>query len=105
MMSSYGRLLGLAREQHQAISRGDYAHAIALLDHRAAVLADALPPVPSDANTIREILRLDRALCEALGAEAQRLLGQASQTQRSKELLSRYRLAGQSAPAIIDSER
>jgi hypothetical protein len=104
-MSSYTRLLGLAREQQQAISRGDYAHAISLLDHRAAILAKALPPMPSDADTIREILRLDRALDESLRAEARRLRKQASQSQLRKDVLSRYRSAGQANPALIDSER
>jgi hypothetical protein len=104
-MSSYRRLLGLAREQQRAISRGDYAHAIALLDHRAALLTDALPPMPSDADTIREILLLARELGEALGAEALRLREQASQSQRRKDLLSRYRSPVQAPPALLDSER
>jgi hypothetical protein len=90
-MSLYSEVLRLAETQSAAVARGDLEAALGLLDARGALLAKAGPPQSSDADVIRQVLRLDRELA---GAIRERMLGiraQAVENQRGQRALASYR--------------
>jgi hypothetical protein len=90
-VSVYTELLRLAEAQSAALARGDLQAALGLLDARGALLAQADAPRPSDAETIREVLRLDRELSGAIRERMIHIRNQAVQSQRGQRALAGYR--------------
>jgi hypothetical protein len=65
-MSSFEQILRIAQEQAEAAARGDLMAAAARLPERGLLLQAAPLAEPSDADTIREILRLDLVLAGSI---------------------------------------
>ena len=101
-MSAYTELLRLAEAQSAALARGDLAAAVDLLEARGALLAQAGPPRPSDADAIREVLRLDRELAGAIRGRMLHIRNQAVENQRGQRALAGYRPSLGAAPSTID---
>ena len=89
-MTDYERVLALAREQAAALARGELEPAIALLDERGTLLADAGPARPEDVATIREILSLDRALSSAIRERMIAIRGEALEGQHGRRAINGY---------------
>jgi hypothetical protein len=101
-VSAYTELLRLAQAQSAALERGDLEAAVGLLDARGALLAQAGPPRPSDADAIREVLRLDRELSGAIRERMIAIRDEAVASQRGQRALVGYRPPQTSAHATID---
>jgi hypothetical protein len=65
-MSVYEKVLSIAREQADALDRGELEHAVGLLDRRAELLAGAPPPTQAEVPVVEKILELDRELASAI---------------------------------------
>jgi hypothetical protein len=101
-MSLYAEVLRLAEAQSVALARGDLDAAVGLLDARGALLASAGPPRPSDADAIREVLRLDGELSSAIRERMLQLRGQAVKNQRGQRALAGYRPPVAAPASTID---
>ena len=101
-MSAYTELLRLAEAQTAALARGDLDAAVGLLEARGAVLAQAGPPRPDDAQTIREVLRLDRELSSAIRHRMIHIRNEAVQSQRGQRALAGYRPPVATPASTID---
>ena len=100
-MSVYTELVRVAEAQSAALARGDLEAAVGMLDTRAALLAQAGPPRPSDADAIREVLRLDGELSSAIRERMLHIRGLAVESQRGQRALAGYRPPiGAPAPTI-----
>ena len=101
-MSAYTELLRLAEAQAAALRAGDLEAAVGLLDTRAALLAKAGPPRPSDAEAIREVLRLDRELSGAIRERMLHIRSQAVENKRGQRALAGYRPPLAAPASIVD---
>jgi hypothetical protein len=101
-MSPYAEVLRLAEAQSAALARGDLEAAVGLLDARGAVLAKAGPPRPSDADAIRQVLHLDRALSGAIRERMLAIRAETQAGQRGQRALAGYRPPQSLAVSTID---
>jgi len=104
-VNAYQQVLELARRQSAAIDRGDLEGATALLDERAALLADAPLPGPADAPLVEEILRLDRDLSSAIRHRMIAIRDEARRDERGKKALDSYGRHLPRRPMAIDTSR
>ena len=102
-MTPYRAVLDLAREQTAAVSRGDLAAAMRLLEDRSALLAGAPAPGPGDNATIAEILRLDRIVAGALRTGMLSIRDEVVALHRGADALMGYQAAPTDARRTIDS--
>ncbi len=103
-MRHYQQLLALARQQADALARGEILAATKLLDARQELLRDAPPPHGDDIEAIQEVLRLDRELSTAVRLEMIRIRDEAVSLQRGKQALHGYS-PQREKEAILDSVR
>ena len=101
-MSPYLELLHVARQQAAAVARGELGDAVALLDARGALLAQAAAPVGADFDAIREVLRLDRELSGAIRERMLHIRDEALAEQRGRQALSSYAPPPAAAVPTID---
>lgn len=101
-MSVYQQVLNIAREQSQRLSRGELEGAIALLDDRAGLLADAPLPVPSEFPIAEEIVRLDRQLSSAIRERMIAIRNEALESQHGRNALAGYARRMPGRPLAID---
>jgi hypothetical protein len=99
---AYTRLLDLARDQAEAVARGDLETAVDLLDVRAAVLMDAPAPGAADTDAIREVLRLDRDLSSAIRERMIQLRGEVLDSRQGNKALNGYARHAQRRPMAVD---
>jgi hypothetical protein len=104
-MSVYHEILELARQQSAAVVRGDLETAVRLVGDRGAVLRDAPPAGPGDADAIREILRRDRDLAGAIRERMIEIRNQAVSFQRGRVALSGYTTRLHSTHHLVDTKR
>ena len=102
-MSAYLELLRVAEAQSAAMARGDLEGAVGLLDARAALLAQAGPPRPTDLDAIREVLRLDRDLSGAIRQRMIHIREEALASRRGQRALAGYRPPVAAALPTIDT--
>jgi hypothetical protein len=102
MHSAYARLLDLARDQAEAVTRGDLDAAVNLLDVRAALLIDAPAPGAGDTDAIREVLRLDRDLSSAIRERMIELRDEVLDSRQGNKALSGYARRVQRQPMAVD---
>jgi hypothetical protein len=95
-MSPFQRVLQIAQEQAAAAARGDLQAAAARQQERAVLLHAAPPAEKVDAEVIREILRLDRALAGAFRVRMAAIRDEVAEGQRGRRALDGY---GHTAPA------
>lgn len=101
-MTHYRAVLALAREQTAAISRGDLAMAMRLLDDRSKLLEGAPGPRPGESAEIAEILRLDRIIAGALRQEMLKIRDEVVSLHRGADALVGYQVQPV-ARAALDS--
>ena len=89
-MSIYEQVLAIAREQSEALSRGELEHAVSLLDRRGELLAGAPPPSPLDVPVAEEILKLDRDLATAIRHRMIAIRDEARQGNQGRHALQGY---------------
>lgn len=102
-MNAYQQVLDIARQQSEALGRGDLENATALLDERAALLATAPVPGPADVPLVEEILRLDRDLSSAIRHRMIALRDEAREGERGKKALDSYGRHLPRRPMAIDT--
>jgi hypothetical protein len=100
-MTAYQALLDLARQQTAALERGDLDGAVALLDPRAELLAQAPVATLADHPDIQQVLLLDRHLSGAIRERMLKLRDEALAAARGGSALSGYR-PGQSGARLLD---
>ena len=89
-MSVYEQVLAIAREQSEALGRGELERAIGLLDRRAELLAGANPPTQPEVPVAQEILRLDRELSSAIRQRTMEIRDEARAGQHGRQALQGY---------------
>lgn len=89
-MSIYEQVLAIAREQSEALGRGELERAIGLLDRRAELLEGAEPPSKPEVPLVEEILMLDRALATAIRQRMIAIRDEARQGQQGRQALQGY---------------
>ena len=89
-MSPFEQVLCIAQEQLAAVTRGDLLAATARRDERGALLAAAPPARLTDADTIREIMRLDLTLSGAIRERMIAIRNEALEGQRGRRALDGY---------------
>jgi len=104
-MSAYREVLELARQQSAAVACGDLETAVRLVGERGAVLRDAPPAGPGDAEAIREILRRDRDLAGAIRERMIEIRKQAVNSQRGRVALSGYTVRIPNIHHLVDTNR
>lgn len=90
MTSKYAPLLAIARQQHDLLERGDLEQAISMMDDRADLIVAVGAPGPADHATLREVLRLDRALSSAIRERMVHIRNEAFEGQQGRRALSGY---------------
>jgi hypothetical protein len=103
-MSPYEQVLELARQQADAVRRGDLEGAVDVLDARATLLADAPEPSTSDRAAIGETLALDRELSGAIRVRMIAIRDETLKMGRGRTALSGYSPARQRGPAYFDRD-
>jgi hypothetical protein len=103
-MSPYEQVRDLARQQAEAARRGDLDSAVDALDVRAALLADAPEPSPSDLVAIRETLALDRELSSAINGHMAAIRDETRDMQRGRTALTGYGSAVAQHSAYVDCD-
>jgi hypothetical protein len=103
-MSKLDQVLNIARQQADAVASGDLEAATAMLEERGTLLRAALPGKvkPADAEVIREILRLDRALSGAIRERMVEIRDEVTEGRRGRRALDRYGHAPQGRPLRFD---
>jgi hypothetical protein len=99
---AYTRLLDLARDQAEAVARGDLEAAVDLLDARAAVLIDAPAPGAAETDAIREVLRLDRDLSSAIRERMIEIRDEVLDSRQGNKALNGYSRRAQRQPMAVD---
>lgn len=94
-------LLDLAREQSGAIELGDLDAAVALLDTRAELLAQAPAATLADRPHIEQVMLLDRQLSGAIRERMLKLRQEAVAAARGGSALTGY-LPGPSGAQYLD---
>jgi hypothetical protein len=89
-MSLYEQVLAIAREQSDALGRGELERAVGLLDRRAELLSVAEPPTQSEVPVVQEILRLDRELSSAIRHRMVAIRDEARTGQQGRQALQGY---------------
>jgi hypothetical protein len=103
-MSIYQQVLDLAREQSEALRRGELESATALLEHRAALLVHASAPGPQEVGLVHEILRLDRDLSSAIRERMIKIRDEALESSHGRRALDGYARRTQRRPLAIDRQ-
>jgi hypothetical protein len=90
-LNPFHELLRIAREQSAAIARGDLEAASRLLDDRAPIV-EHLRPVQTvdEENAIREVMRRDRVLSDAIRERMIDIRNRALKLQQGRTALSGY---------------
>lgn len=102
-MNAFEQVLQIAQEQADAVVRGDLLAATARLPERQVLLHGAAPAEAADADVIREIQRLDRALS---GAIRERMIAIRNETQeglRGQRALGGYGHAPPPRSLMLDA--
>jgi hypothetical protein len=101
-MSVFQEILDLARQQSQALERGDLEDAVRLISVRAPLVEQAGRAGHEDAEVIHEILRLDRQLSSAIRERMVDIRNQACKTQYGRTALAGYEVKSGSTAHLLD---
>jgi hypothetical protein len=101
-MNNYQRLLIIAREQAQAVTRGDFEQVALAFDERAMLLSDAPEPSQDDILAIREVLSLDRQISGAIRERMIEIRDQVLEGQHGRRALDGYSRPQQRRPLALD---
>ena len=101
-MSVYTSVLVLAQLQAEAAARDDLDTAARLFEQRGSLLAKASAPKPEDADTIRQILLLDRQLSSRIRERMIAIREQANVTHRASSVVSAYGGRPESQPRVLE---
>jgi hypothetical protein len=102
-MSSFEQVLQIAQEQAAAAAGGDLEAATARMQERAVLIKGAPAARPRDAEVIREILRLDRALSGAIRERMVAISDEAREGQRGRRALDGYSHTPPPRPRMFDA--
>ena len=102
MQTAYAQLLDLARDQAQAIARGDLDSAVSLLEARGALLVDAPAAGAADMDAVREVLRLDRDLSSAIRERMIALRAEVLENRQGHRALGGYARRTPQQPRAVD---
>lgn len=101
-MSVYTSVLVLAQLQAEAAARDDLGTAARLFEQRGTLLAKAPAPKPEDADTIRQILLLDRQLSSRIRQRMIAIREEANVTHRAANVVSAYGGRPESQPRVLE---
>jgi hypothetical protein len=101
-VSLYRQVLDITRAQSAALSRGELETAVALLDDRAGLLADAASPSADEMPLAEEILRLDRQLSSAIRERMIAIRNEVLEGQHGRQALRGYDRRPPERPLAID---
>jgi hypothetical protein len=101
-MSSFQQILQIAQEQAEAAARGDLMAAAARLQERGVLLQDAPQAQASDADAIREILRLDLILAGSIRERMVAIRDEVKDGLRGRQALGGYGHTPPPRPLMFD---
>jgi hypothetical protein len=101
-MSVYQQVLDIAHQQSAALKRGELDSAIALLDERAELLAQATAPSMDEVPLLHELLRLDRDLSSAIRERMVQIRDETLKGQQGTRALNGYGRRMPRQPMAVD---
>ena len=101
-MSHYERILEVTRSQAEAARAGDLERAVALLDVRSALIAEAPAPGPRDQQHIRSVLELDKDIATAIRYRMLAIRDQALASRQGQQALAGYAGAPRRGSRILE---